>query len=682
MKLKETDIKVNRHSIQLKIIILPITIIIISIICMVVFFSSTIKDSLFKEMNKNGRFILEESISRFEDNYRSLKIINQLIEDQIRNVANATITIQEELSDEKIYRLAKDLNIDQLNYFSSEGVIIYTNIEENLGWSPEETHALYSFMRSNKTEIMEEMRQDSVTNIHYKFGAVKNSDGSFIQAGIDAEVINRITDQINYQSLVDSLASNEEVVYALFIDKDLLATAHSIKERIGIDLSTDEGAISAVVHGEPYSCEYDFSEEKIPVYDVIYPAVINGEHIGAINIAFSMEAVNKAVSENVFKTIALGLILILLICFILFKFSNDTIKTINKLKEQMKYMASGDFSYSMPKELLCKKDELGEISQSVLIMKGSIKDIIKNVLDRAGKVESYSGNLLKTAQETTKSANEIFKVIEGVAQDAYEQAKDTEKGFTIAKEFENIVFKNTDNMERLNNSIMKVNQLKDEGSELIKELVKKTDINIGSIKDIDGVILNSNESAEKIEVASEMIKNIAEQTNLLALNAAIEAARAGEAGKGFSVVADEIRSLAEQSTKFTGEINRIINQLTSKTSMAVQIMDKINKTMESQSICVSETSDKFEGISNIIEDIRRDIGVVNNSNSEMSIYKEKIIEIMENLASISQQNAAISQEVTATVEEQEDSIGQISNASEVLSQIAEDLNQQLLQFKI
>ena len=89
-------------------------------------------------------------------------------------------------------------------------------------------------------------------------------------------------------------------------------------------------------------------------------------------------------------------------------------------------------------------------------------------------------------------------------------------------------------------------------------------------------LLITNESAERIAIASE-IENIAGQTNLLALNAAIEAARAGESGRGLAVVAEGIRELAEQSNQFTEEISTIINDITDKTSTAVQVMEEIGK---------------------------------------------------------------------------------------------------------
>jgi methyl-accepting chemotaxis protein len=91
--------------------------------------------------------------------------------------------------------------------------------------------------------------------------------------------------------------------------------------------------------------------------------------------------------------------------------------------------------------------------------------------------------------------------------------------------------------------------------------VKKSEENNAIAAEIAGIIITTNEEAEKIQQASQMIKSIADQTNLLALNAAIEAARAGESGRGFSVVADEIRQLAEQSDTFAEQIVFVIKEL-------------------------------------------------------------------------------------------------------------------------
>lgn len=97
----------------------------------------------------------------------------------------------------------------------------------------------------------------------------------------------------------------------------------------------------------------------------------------------------------------------------------------------------------------------------------------------------------------------------------------------------------------VNDIINRIVALKDEGLEIIDLLVHKTQTSSDAAMEVSESIIHTNESAQKIAGASQMINNIAEQTNLLALNAAVEVARAGEAGQGFAVVADEIRQLAE-----------------------------------------------------------------------------------------------------------------------------------------
>lgn len=672
----------NFRSIRVRLLVIPVILVILTITGIGTVSTLNTRRNILEEMSRNGQILLQEIEGRIEDNARSLEVINENIEKEIRVGASFAASIKDELTDGRISQLARDLQLGELSYFSPEGEVIYSSKPRLVGWKPEVGSALYNFFQSDEKEFMDDIGSGEEAEGQYKYGTIRLLDGSFVQGGINVNVYNRLTEEFSYQTLMKELATSEEIVYALFIDKDMKAIAHSESDRVGLDLSEDPGAISAIVEGEPYASEYLFGEEEIPVYDLVYPVIINGEQVGAVNIGLSMDNVNAAIRENMMTIVIAGVIGILVLATVLFISSNYAIRIINRLKEYMHYMAEGDFSVSIPEELLNRKDEFGDISQSVSIMQNSVRDIIRDVLDKSQLVAAHSEELTATTYESTKVADEISKAIENIAAGASEQAKDTKQGFDATIELGDAVVNNTNRMEALNQLVEKVNTLKDEGLELVKDLVAKAEISNKSSKEIKEVINTTNNSAEQISVASEMIKSIAEQTNLLALNAAIEAARAGDAGRGFAVVADEIRKLAEQSNKFTGEISSIISGLIEQSAIAVEAVEELEDAINTQNISVDMTSNKFDGIADSIEEMKESINIVAEAGKEMVAKKEYIAEIMENLSSVSQEYAAVSEEASASVEEQTASMIEIANASEELSNIAEELNTQVEKFKI
>ncbi len=161
-----------------------------------------------------------------------------------------------------------------------------------------------------------------------------------------------------------------------------------------------------------------------------------------------------------------------------------------------------------------------------------------------------SKNLSIISQSTSTASTEIASTIEEIANGASSQAQDTENGVEGIIHLGALIESEQENVGKIIEAADHVETLKNEGVDLIDTLVEETEKNQKATGLVDKIVRETNERAEYIGQASDMIENISRQTNLLALNAAIEAARAGEAGKGFAVVAEEIRKLAEQSKSF------------------------------------------------------------------------------------------------------------------------------------
>ncbi|MCC5910389.1 MAG: methyl-accepting chemotaxis protein [Clostridiaceae bacterium] len=383
-------------------------------------------------------------------------------------------------------------------------------------------------------------------------------------------------------------------------------------------------------------------------------------------------------ARNIMLVTVIIFVLSILSCYLI---GGSITKPIILTAKHAERIADLNITEDISKVLLERKDEIGSLSMAFQNITENLRDFIKQVVDTSQQVASSSEELTATSQQSATAADEVAKTIEEIARGANDQAQDTSKGAIHINELGGLIEKNQKYVRDLNTSTDEVSKLKDEGLDILKDLVEKTNGNNKSSKEIHEIIVNTNESAGKIQGASQMIKSIAEQTNLLALNAAIEAARAGEAGRGFAVVAEEIRKLAEQSNQFTEEIATIIQDLTDKTEHAVSTMERVGEVVASQTESVKKTNVKFEGIHNAIEKMKEVIVSINLSGKDMENKKDEIITILESLSAISQENAAGTEEASASVEEQTASMEEIADASESLARLAEDMQESISKFK-
>jgi methyl-accepting chemotaxis protein len=374
--------------------------------------------------------------------------------------------------------------------------------------------------------------------------------------------------------------------------------------------------------------------------------------------------------------IILGTVIIGIIISIIF--ASTINKHIKKILEMLKLVSSGDLSKECH---VTSKDEIADIASSLNQMTASIRELIQEMKDKAEKLHNNSMALASISKEMSTSSESVANAIQDVAGGTSEQANDLSDISTRLNDFGRAI-------DGIASSIHSI----DENSNYISNMAATSNTNleslISSVNEVKGSfdisrekILNLGRNINHINEITTVINNVASQTNLLALNAAIEAARAGEAGRGFSVVADEIRKLAEQSKVSSETISSLIKNISEETDLMVNSIGVMNSKFENQLNSISTAVNSFETIIASIGEIVPQIQGIRLVSDNISNEKSRIIEKIENASSVSEEVSASSEEIAATAEEMSASSQEVAATADELGNMTVEMVAQANKFK-
>jgi methyl-accepting chemotaxis protein len=333
-------------------------------------------------------------------------------------------------------------------------------------------------------------------------------------------------------------------------------------------------------------------------------------------------------------------------------------KTLNKILNLSKKVASGDLTVKLD---VVGKDELGVLSGSINAMVESMRTLIANAAETALTVIKSAQTVASTTDQISIVSHEVTKTVQEISEGSSAQAVDSEQGVSKMKELALKINAVADYAKTIESYSDETIKLTEDGLNSVVDLEGKAKETTGITRTIITDAQELNVHSQSIGKIVKVISNIAEQTNLLALNAAIEAARAGDAGRGFAVVSDEIRKLAEQSASATREIATIIKNTQNQTARVVESAEASENILKSQNIAVENTLAVFKKISSSMVELANKVSEITKGMEDMEKYKESTLSAIHNISSVSQQIAASTEEVSASTQEQLSAIEELNN---------------------
>jgi methyl-accepting chemotaxis protein len=378
-------------------------------------------------------------------------------------------------------------------------------------------------------------------------------------------------------------------------------------------------------------------------------------------IVSDLAAAQAATSTKLWSVIGIGFALAFIVSLVLGKSIARRFNSVTSVLQNME----GDLTQRLDDT---QKDEIGDLSRWFNSYLEKLHGVISKIVGHTHSLAQSSEQLQSSAGDMAKGANETSTQSSTVASAAEEMSINMKNMADTSENVSGNVKSVSAAVEEMSSSIQEVSKNAEQAAQVADQAAELTQVSNEKIGQLGS-------AADEIGKVIEVIQDIAEQTNLLALNATIEAARAGDAGKGFAVVATEVKELAKQTADATENISQRISAIQNTTGESVEaiakiseVIQKVNQVSKTITTTVEQQSDATSEIAKNITQAADATQAVSTGISETASASQ---EITQSISSVDQATTRTNQGATQT-----------QQAGQALAQLAEELRNQVSQFKV